>query len=243
MSIAEKQLIVAENVSKVYDAGKKAEHDAFWDGLQNADGSVTNYSHAFARWPESIFKPKYNIYPVNGERMFDNFNTGHTPYTNLTALLDGLGVKLDTSRCTNFKAMFYFAFINRVPELDTRAASDLSEMFHSSTRVITIDKIILKEDGSQSLYNGSYSQCFYNCTSLVNVEFEGAIGSNIDFRHSTKLSAKSMASTVLHLSDTASGKVAYFSQTAVDGADWSSTDYSSWDALVALKPNWTFVLS
>ena len=35
MSIAEKLTTVAENVPKVYEAGKKAEYDAFWDKYQN----------------------------------------------------------------------------------------------------------------------------------------------------------------------------------------------------------------
>ena len=34
MSIAEKLVTVAENEQKVYDAGKQAEYDAFWDNYQ-----------------------------------------------------------------------------------------------------------------------------------------------------------------------------------------------------------------
>ena len=34
MSIAEKLTKVAENVPKVYEAGKKDEHDKFWDEYQ-----------------------------------------------------------------------------------------------------------------------------------------------------------------------------------------------------------------
>ena len=271
MSIAEKLTTVAENQQKVYEAGyekgkaeggggsydegytagiaagveqgKQAERGAFWDSLQLPDGSAQNYSYAFARWPDNILKPTHNVYPTNGQNMFDNFNSGRTPYTDLTTLFKGLGVKLDTSRCTNFNQMFYYAWINRVPEIDTRAASDISGLFLAATRVVTIDKIILKDDGSQILYKDSYGQCFYNCTSLVNVEFEGVIGSNIDFRQSKKLSAKSMASTVEHLSTTTSGKTAFFSQEAVNNADWSTTEYESWSALVDTKPNWSFTLA
>ena len=242
MSIAEKLTAAAENVAKVYDAGKKAEYDAFWDSFQR-NGTFTNYTFAFAFWPDDILKPKHNVYPIIGQNMFDNFNNGRTPYTDLTTLFKGLGVKLDTSRCTNFNQMFYYAWINRVPEIDTRAASDISGLFFAATRVVTIDKIILRDDGSQKLYDSSYGQCFYNCVSLVNVEFEGVIGSNVDFRQSTKLSAKSIVSTVEHLSATTSGKTAYFSQTAVNNADWSETEYENWDALIATRPNWTIALS
>jgi hypothetical protein len=225
-----------------YGEGQQAEYDAFWDAFQN-NGTLSTYSYLFTKWPDNIFKPKYNVYPVNGTHMFDNFNTGRTPYTNLTNLFNDIGVKLDTSRCTNFTEMFYFAWINRVPEIDTRAASSIVGLFNSATRIVTVDKVILKDDGSQTLYTNSSTNCFYNCTSLVNIEFEGVIGQNIGFRNSTKLSAKSLVSIVEHLSDTASGKVVYLSTTAVNNADWSTTDYSSWDELIATKQNWSFSLA
>ena len=46
MSIAEKLTLAAENVPKVYEAGKQAEHDRFWDDIQQF-GERKNYENAF----------------------------------------------------------------------------------------------------------------------------------------------------------------------------------------------------
>ena len=46
MSIAEKLNAVAENEKKVYDAGKQAEYNDFWDVYQQ-NGKRTNYNQAF----------------------------------------------------------------------------------------------------------------------------------------------------------------------------------------------------
>lgn len=217
--------------------GKQAECDAFWDDFQR-NGTLGDYRYAFSMWKINIFKPKYNLCPVNAGFMFNSFNSGagHA-IINLTAHLENLGVSLDTSKCTNFDTMFYYAWINRVPELDTRAASNVNNIFNSATRTITVDKIILKDDGSQT-----FTDSFYQCNVLANIEFEGVIGNSIDLKWS-QLSAKSFVSTVEHLSSTTSGKSATFKSSAVNNADWSTTEYESWDALIATKPNWSFSLA
>lgn len=61
MSIAEKLQTIAENEQRVYDAGKKAEYDAFWDAYQQ-NGTRIYYPYAFAySWNDAIYKPKYDI--------------------------------------------------------------------------------------------------------------------------------------------------------------------------------------
>ena len=60
MSIAEKLTTIADNQQAVFDAGKKAEYDAFWDVYQS-NGQPRNYSNRFAMWDETIYKPKYPI--------------------------------------------------------------------------------------------------------------------------------------------------------------------------------------
>lgn len=45
---------------EVFDAGKKAEYDAFWDVFQQ-NGNLSNYNHAFYRWFDECYKPKYPI--------------------------------------------------------------------------------------------------------------------------------------------------------------------------------------
>lgn len=62
MSIANKLTKVAENVPKVYEAGKNAEYNRFWDTLQK-NGAKANYNYAFtgAIWTDAVYNPKYDI--------------------------------------------------------------------------------------------------------------------------------------------------------------------------------------
>lgn len=58
-------------VGNVYDAGKQAEYDAFWDAYQD-NGNLRNYDYAFAGlgWNDTTFKPKYPIVATYGNGMF-----------------------------------------------------------------------------------------------------------------------------------------------------------------------------
>ncbi len=62
MSIADKLQTIAENESKVFEAGKKAEYNLFWDIFQ-LNGERRWYWGAFAGpgWTDKTFKPKYPI--------------------------------------------------------------------------------------------------------------------------------------------------------------------------------------
>lgn len=61
-TIAEKLTTVAENIPKVYEAGKKSEYDAFWDVLQS-NGNAQNYNYLFANggWNDEIYNPKHPL--------------------------------------------------------------------------------------------------------------------------------------------------------------------------------------
>lgn len=50
----------ADKVTEVYEKGKQAEYDKFWDSYQNK-GKSYEYNYAFygARWNDTNFKPKY----------------------------------------------------------------------------------------------------------------------------------------------------------------------------------------
>ena len=66
MSVADKLTTVAENVPKVFEAGKQAEYDRFWDILQNK-GEPANYYYKFSYssatygWTDDNYNPKYPI--------------------------------------------------------------------------------------------------------------------------------------------------------------------------------------
>ena len=229
MSIADKLTTVAENVSKVYNAGyekgkaegggdvtdrydegfadgKKAEYDEFWDDFQD-NGNRNNYYYTFTQnttarsWTDKTYNPKYPIICV-GQQGASNMFSYNVDIT-------------DT----------------KVP---IRIEGSTNMAFYSAKNLRTIRTLTFVE--STTITNNTFG----SCTELVDIEFDGVIANNLNLSWSTKLNAKSIVSAVEHLSSTTSGLTATFSQTAIDNANWSTTDYASWDALIATKTNWTF---
>ena len=197
MSIAEKLQTVAGNQKKVYDAGKQAEYDAFWDELQQK-GKRRNYWGAFASWTDEIFKPKYPIV------------------------------------ATTTKSMFYLSTITQVPTVDFSGGNyAIENTFDYASSIVTIEKIIMKADGTQKINQG-----FNSCRNLANILFEGSIGASISFEDCPLLSKASVENIVNVLLDTATGKTVTFNKTAVNAA----FTMDEWNALVATKPNWTVTL-
>ena len=169
--------------------GKQAEYDAFWDGYQQM-GSRNNYSNAFrVGWSNAVFKPKYDI---KGSGSYASAFAATDISGDLASLLDGMGRKLDTSKATSLNSLFYNAVkITRIPIIDTSGTSDITYMFESASALKTIDKVILKNDGSQSM------NAFRGLTALENLVIEGTIGQNgLNIQASTKLSHDSIMSII-----------------------------------------------
>lgn len=61
----------ADKVAEVYEAGKKAEYDEFWDTFQE-NGNRKRYPNAFSYggWTDEIYNPKYPIKPNSCNAMF-----------------------------------------------------------------------------------------------------------------------------------------------------------------------------
>lgn len=142
-----------------------------------------------------------------------------------------------SSGTTSGQCMFYNASgITDIKVAIYANSNSLAQAFSGCTSLVTIPKIVSKE-------TTVYTTTFYNCPNLENITFEGVIGKTISFSASPKLTAESLVSVVEHLSDDVTGQTATFKQAAVDNAEWSATDYASWDELKATKPNWGFAYS
>lgn len=234
MTVAEKLQKIAENEQKIYEAGRQAEYDAFWDAVQD-NGKRTDYSRAFASgWRTEMLNPKHPIRPTDATYMF---------YNSRAKSISSDAV-FDFSQCTNFYYMFSGASIGSVDfVIDTRSANNLGAMFGwTSGTLESIEKIILKDDGSQSV-----GSMFAACAYLKEVRFEGFFGKSINFQWSP-LSRESIISVVYALSDSANGQTATFNRSAVNtafetsegAADGSTSE--AWLSLVATKSNWTISL-
>lgn len=246
MSISEKLDTIAENVSKVHNAGKRAEYDAFWDGFQQ-NGRATDYSSSFSRnrFNDATLRPKYDIKPINCNYMFayNGYNAEDKNFiTDIAECFEKAGIVFDTSSCTNFGYMFYVATeVTRIPEINVESCTHLEAFFTNCHKLKTIDCLTLRKDGTNTWTTDIWGAPFQACNALANIKIEGTIGMSISFQHSP-LTATSIVSIIEHLSDTASGMNVTFKRSAVNTADWHTTNYASWDDLVAIKPNWTISL-
>lgn len=232
--------------------GKQAEYDAFWDAFQE-NGKRNRYNYGFTRFPADAFYPKYDIVPRENNWMFEQFNPSLVfndpkPPLDLAARLEECGVRLIMDGGSAGAGVMYYAgvFLNAnistTPPLDIVAGS-AGDMFKRCTSLHTIGKLNVARESI------TFDWAFADCTALVNIEFSGSVGQNMDFHWSTLLSKASITSIMNALSTTATGKTATFSQTAVNNAFATSTGAgdgstsAEWLALVATRSNWTIALA
>lgn len=224
MSIAEKLVEVAENVPKVYEAGKQAEYDAFWDAYQQK-GKRANYAYAFAGqcWTPETLKPKYPIAPKWGGAGMMFYQSAYSG-----SLKD---LPLDFSQLSGMNYTFYNATgITEIPLIDASNCSQIMCDFQNCTGLHTL-RLRVSEKIT------TYTDAFSGCSSLKNLTVEGLIGSSINFRWSP-LSKESITNIVEHLSSTATGQTCTFKKSAKETAFTAD----EWAELIANKTNWTFSL-
>ena len=179
-----------EPAEEVYKAGKTQEWSDFWDSFQDY-GNRTRYNGTFDKCPESAFKPKYDIQPSHAASLFE-----WSPITNLKQLIKDRGIVLDFSKCSNMANAFANSSITHIPTINTTNANGITSVFSGATMLVEIEKLILKENGSQTINN-----TFNNAESLESIVIEGTIGANIQLQWSTKLTHDSLMSIINHLKD------------------------------------------
>ena len=226
---------MAENVPKVYEAGKKSEYDAFWDARQK-NGNPTGQrdcEYLFAgAWTKETLRPKYDVIsPYSTYMMFARNNA----IGDLREFKKGNGEKviLDFSGTKEISYLYYLSGVTYVETLDTTSSATVANMFNYAP-VHTIELLKLKEDGSQKI--GAWG-----ATSLQNITIEGKIGWNGTTFESEVLTKESISSIINALIDTTSGYALTLKRRAITSA-FGSVDNAEWQALVASKPNWTISL-
>lgn len=223
MSISDKLTTAAENVPKVYEAGKQAEYDDFWDVYQE-NGAVKSYNCSFGGtgWDDVTFKPKYPILPSSAERMFQ--------YSGIT---DITKVDIDFSNCESAIQCFNTSLVKYVGVMDCRKLIDFKYLFTQAQLLKSIEKLILSSEKTQ-LFDRT---TFQNCAQLTTIAMEGTIKSDFDI-HWSPLTKESITSIVNALSAAETGKTVSFSQAAKEAAFTEE----EWAALIAAKSNWTISL-
>ena len=133
MTIAEKLQAVAENEQKVFDAGKDAEYNAFWDAYQEY-GNRTVYPTAFYHnwWNDTTYNPKYDIVIKSGASSVFQATT----FTNTK-------VKI-TLETTSTNLFFGNRNLKTIPYLKLTEKATLQKAFYNNTGLenITFDGVI-----------------------------------------------------------------------------------------------------
>ena len=242
MELKEKLDIIYENQQKVFEAGKQAEYDRFWDGYQD-NGNRTNYDDAFGDkyWTDEIFYPKYDFILTQCSRMFR-----YSGITTLASKLKEKGLKFDTSAISGTQAiqMFQDANVKDIPELDLRNATNIGYLFGNS-EVETVEKLILSEKATTGI-----GTMFGRVKQLRHIIFDGVLAATgMDLKNSTLLDKESIISLINILSTTTSGLTVTLSLTAVNKAFETSegandgSNSTEWQTLIGTKTNWTINLS
>ncbi len=232
-----------DNVQKVYEAGKKAEYDAFWDGLQE-NGARKSYNYAFCGrgWNSKTLKPKHMMTLSGATNMFMRCNECNPERLDMTEICK----KIDASNVTNAAAMFQDAFLENVT-IDLGNATTIQNIFNASN------------DGSQAILSvtikvtekcTNFSNAFAYCGKTGKIIFteDSVIASNgLNLQRSTLLSKESIVSVINALSTTTTGLTVTLSKTAVNNAfgikvDNETTWTDEWVALKNSKANWTIKL-
>ena len=230
MSIADKLTTIAENMPKVYDAGKKAENYAFWKMIVHDErGSLGS---AFSGWGAEYIRPPFKVY---GRGLGDG-NSTFNGCINLKKVEKEYFDFSTKPAGTSSQQSWYYTFYNcinleEIEDIGLTPEPYMTSIFANCKKLHTIAKIRVNEE---TTYTESFTQCY----ALENITVEGVIGNNFYISAATKLSRASIEGIVNALSATATGKTVAFSNAAKKAV---FTD-SEWSVLIATKPNWTFGL-
>lgn len=195
MDIAERTLQLKTDIDGVYESGKKAEYNEFWDNFNTGNGSTLwDYRYAGTGWCKANFKPTEDI--VCSVRTFARHGWNRYEVYDLAEHLDNLGVKI--AKMTSARETFlYCTMFTRLPELDASTCTYFYDTFYGMTRLVTIDKFIVNTDKA-TYWDGNF---FANCTKLVNIDMEGSIiGKSISFSD-CPLSVQSLKNIISCLKD------------------------------------------
>jgi hypothetical protein len=208
--------------------GGDSHYDAFWDAFQDS-GNRTTYEFAFAGsgWTDVTFKPKYDIV-ITGRT--DSMFQGCL-ISDLVKILNDCGVVFDMSH--SIESTYLAATcpnLTTLPVLDCRGRENINYFILSCAQLHTIEKVILKEDGSQGFNDYSFNWLL----GLKEIRFAGCIGSSLKIKDSPLLSDASVQSIIDHLKDltgqaaqtltlhaTVGGKMTDVQKAAITAKNWT----------------------
>lgn len=134
MSISDKLMLIANNVQKVFDGGKKAEYDNFWDAEQE-NGNRRQYSYGFYAWRAAAYNPKYPII-ISGT----STATGVAAFSGLRATETKVDITID---CPS-NNLFQSTLLTKINKLILTERTTFTGWFNGSSKLeeINVEGII-----------------------------------------------------------------------------------------------------
>lgn len=145
----------ADKVAEVYEAGKKAEWDSFWDAYQQ-NGAKSNYTQAFysTRWSDVNYKPKYPLICSSCQSMYNSSRISNT-------IQD-----IDISGCTNTQYLFgYVTTLITIPKLIVSESTPFKDTFISCSN---LENLTIEGKIGQNGFNVQWSKKL-NGKSIVSI--------------------------------------------------------------------------
>ena len=246
MTIADDVLRAKQDFEDVYEAGRKAENDAFWDAF-TYNGARTKYNRAFNNWGSEYIRPNRKIIPTN-------VSSGIQTFANNPNLKKIEAAYFDFSQKpfgTDDDGSWYLTFSNcrNLEEIEDIGLVPTFRYYGTFTRCYKLHTVAKMRVNEDTGYIDPFS------SGIVNLTIEGIIGQNgFDTRFCKNLSKASILSILNALSTTTSDLIIPFSQAAVDKAfetspgannGASSQEWESWE--YGMPPvgraNWIFDLA
>lgn len=205
---------MASGVNEVYQAGKKAEYNEFWE----SGGLRPDHRFKGTFWTKETFKPNKDF--EIGAQGFSYHNWQGTAY-DLAEHLESLGVRMTLTSSAD-QELFNCAWFTRLPELNFSPCSGtFDRVFRGMSLLVTIDKIVLPDEGAVT----SFNQPFNGCSRLKNVLFDGILDKEISFSD-CPLSADSVESIARALKDFSISGTAYSCTLTIKSASLNSLETS-----------------
>lgn len=186
-------------VNEVYEAGKQAEYDRFWDNFQKTfDGSVLEFCRNLfcgGGWNKENLKPKYKMTPTLADGMFLNCGIYASEPIDFSAIKD----KFDFSKARDFIDTFSNAYMVNIDIDVPSQITNIARMFKSNSfPQYSPNHISLKV--SETVIN--WTETFSYCINLTDLCFKdgSVISRSVDLSRSP-LTVESMKSVMNALKD------------------------------------------
>lgn len=181
---------MASGVGEVFEAGKKAEYDAFWDRIQQ-NGNRDFYEYGFYYWDSEYIRPKHKVVTSNRSRNLCVFAYNRAlkkiekEYFDLSNYIPS-----NDSVNGNYYLFYSCEALEEIEDIGIQAGG-YYYAFNSCPKLKRIEVMRCREDGI-------YTVPFTACYDLTDITIEGVIGTNFPIPFSP-LSPASLKSIIKHL--------------------------------------------